>query len=55
MKNKNVIKAVYTGETNNKAFISCCHIQMISALKKRGLLTEREHQRALGLLKEPIR
>lgn len=52
MKKKNVTKAVYTGEAVNKAFITGCGIQILTVLKQRGILTEKELEKGIAILKE---
>lgn len=55
MKQKHVTKAVYTGEAADKAFIASCRIQLLKTLFKRGILTEKELEKGIAILKEPDR
>jgi hypothetical protein len=52
MKPKSIIEAVYTGDIDNKAFIAGFQEHLLRTLKKRGLLTDRQLEKSLSILKE---
>lgn len=52
MKLKSVGKALYTGDTENTAFVVRFQTQVLLTLKKRGILTENQMEIGLAALKE---
>ena len=52
MKLDTIGKATYVGDSESQTFINYFQAQVLAALHKRGILTDRQLEKGLSLLKE---
>jgi hypothetical protein len=52
MKPKSIKIAVYTGDIDSRAFTAGFQAQLLRTLRKRGLLTDKQLEKGLSILKE---
>ncbi len=50
MRGREIKHIAYSGPEGHEAFIRFFNLQLLTALKKRGLLTERQYQKGLAFL-----